>query len=88
MQLVCYDKRMKSEEFKLHGKDLTDKVKNLINEGNIRRVIIKNKTGKTIIEIPVTVGVVGAVLAPALAAVSAVALLVTDCTLVVEREEK
>jgi predicted O-methyltransferase YrrM len=79
---------MKTEEFKINGKDLTEKVKSIINEGNVRRVIIKNKSGKTIVEIPVTIGVVGAVLAPALAAVSAIAVLATDCTLVVERDDK
>lgn len=74
------------EEFKVNGEELLKKVKQLIAEGNIRRLTIKNKDGKTILEIPLTVGVVGAVLAPALAAVSAVAALVTECTIAVERE--
>lgn len=78
---------MSKEEFKLSGKDLTDKVKKLINEGNVRRIIIKNSAGKTLIELPVTVGVIGAVLAPMLAAVGAVAALVTECTIVVERTD-
>ncbi|UTX51131.1 DUF4342 domain-containing protein [Candidatus Saccharibacteria bacterium TM7i] len=74
------------EEFKVNGKDLLDKVKSLINEGNIRRIIIKNKEDKKLIELPLTIGVVGAVLAPMLAAVGAIAALVTECTIVVERE--
>lgn len=74
------------EEFKIEGEELLRKVKELINEGNIRRITIKNKEGKTIMELPLTLGVVGAVLAPALAAVGAIAALVTECTLVVERE--
>lgn len=78
--------KQRHEEFKVNGEELLKKVKQLIAEGNIRRLTIKNKDGKTILEIPLTVGVVGAVLAPVLAAVSAVAALVTECTIAVERE--
>ena len=74
------------EEFKVSGEDLLRKVKELINEGNVRRIIIKNKDGKQLVEFPLTIGVVGAVLAPVLAAVGAIAALVTECTIVVERE--
>lgn len=74
------------EEFKVNGDELLKKVKQLISEGNIRRITIQNKDGKTIVELPLTVGVVGAVLAPPLAAVGAIAALVTDCTITVERE--
>lgn len=74
------------EEFKVNGEDLLRKVKELINEGNIRRIIIKNKDGKQLIEIPLTLGVVVAALAPVLAAVGAIAALVTECTILVERE--
>lgn len=77
-----------TEEFKVDGEDLLKKVKSLIAEGNIRRIIIRNKDNKSIVELPLTVGVVGAVLAPPLAAVGAIAALVTECTIVVEREEK
>ncbi len=73
------------EEFKVNGEDLLKKVKEIINEGNVRRIIIKNKEDKTVIEFPVTVGVIGLVLAPALAAVGAVAALVTECTITVVR---
>ena len=68
---------MKREEFKVNGEELVSKVKSLINEGNIRKIIIKNKDGKTIIELPLTIGAIGAVLAPSLAAVGAVAALLT-----------
>lgn len=74
------------EEFKVNGEELLAKVKQLINEGNVRRIIIKNKDGKNLVELPLTVGVVGAVLAPVLAAVGAIAALVTECTIVVERD--
>jgi integral membrane sensor domain MASE1 len=77
-----------TEEFKVNGEDLLKKVKAIIAEGNIRRIGIKNKQGKSIIEIPLTFGVVGALLAPTLAAVGTVAALVTECTIVVERETK
>jgi hypothetical protein len=74
------------EEFKVSGEDLLRKVKELINEGNVRRIIIKSKDGKSLAEFPLTIGIVGAVLAPILAAVGAIAALVTECTIVVERE--
>jgi uncharacterized membrane protein len=73
------------EEFKVKGEDLVDKIKNLIQESNIRR-IIKNKAGKAIIEIPLTVGIVSAIIAPVLAAVGAIAALITECTITVQRE--
>lgn len=76
----------RTEEFKVNGEDLLKKVKDIINEGNVRRIIVKNKEDKTIIELPLTVGVVGVALAPMLAAVGAIAALVTECTIVVERD--
>jgi hypothetical protein len=76
------------EEFKVSGEDLLKKVKELIAEGNVRRISVKDKEGKTIVEMPLTVGVVGAVLAAPLAAVGAIAALVTECTITVEREKK
>jgi hypothetical protein len=78
----------RKEEFKVSGHDLVNKVKELIQEGNVRRIIIKDKDGKTLVELPLTVGVVGAVFAPILAAVGALAALVTECSIVVVREEK
>ena len=76
------------EEFKIKGEDLLAKIKQLIEEGNVRRVIIKDKNDKTIIEIPLTIGVVGIVLAPVLAAVGAIAALVSECKVLVERSDK
>jgi hypothetical protein len=74
------------EEFTVNGDELLGKVKKIINEGNVRRIIIKNKDGKKLVELPLTIGVVGAVLVPVLAAVGTIAALVTECTIVVERE--
>lgn len=74
------------EEFKVNGEELLAKVKQLVNEGNVRRIIIKSKDGKSLAEFPLTIGIVGAVIAPILAAVGAIAALVTECTIVVERE--
>ncbi len=77
---------MPKTEFKIDGEQLLSKVKSLIHEGNIRRIIIKNENGETLIEIPLTIGAIGAVLVPALAAVGAIAALVTHCTIVVEKK--
>lgn len=74
------------EEFKVSGDGLMAKVKELIREGNARRIIIKNESGNTVLEIPVTLGAVGVILAPALAAVGAVAALLADCTIVVVKK--
>lgn len=76
----------RTEEFKVNGEDLLKKVKEIIAEGNVRKVIVKNKDGKSLVELPLTVGVVGMALAPMLAAVGAIAALVSECTIVVERE--
>lgn len=81
-------KTTKNETFKIKGEELLKKVKELIHEGNVRRISIKDKNGKTIIDIPLTIGVVGAFIAPVLAAVGAIAALVTECTISVEREDK
>jgi len=78
--------RKKQETFKVKGENLLAKIKQLIAEGNVRRITIKDKKGKTLIILPLTLGVVGAVLAPALAAVGAIAALVTECKISVERE--
>lgn len=79
------EENVRKEEFKVSGEELLAKVKELIHEGNIRRIIIKNEKGQTLIELPLTLGVVGAVLAPPLAAVGAIAALVSDCSIVVEK---
>ncbi len=79
-------KSSKEESFRVNGDTLLAKVKELIREGNVRKITIKDKTGKVLIVFPLTVGVVGAVLAPILAAVGAIAALVTECTISVERK--
>jgi len=79
--------RIKFEEIKVAGMELVDKVKALIHEGNIHRLIIKSEEGHTMIEVPVTIAAVGAIAAPVLAAVGAIAAMVTHCTIVVERRE-
>jgi Domain of unknown function (DUF4342) len=80
-----------SEEFRIQGDELVAKVKTLIHEGNIRRIIVKNEVGHTLIEIPLTVGLVGGVLSaalfPVLAAVGAIGALVAHLTLVIEKRE-
>ncbi len=72
------------ESFKVAADQMVDAVKKLVHEGNVRRVIIKQEQ-RTIAEFPLTVGVIGAVLAPILAAVGAIAAVATDCTVEVER---
>jgi hypothetical protein len=82
------EEKVRTEEFQVSGDRLVAKIKELVHEGNIRRVVIKNEEGKTLIDIPLTLGVVGAFLAPQLAAIGAVAALVTQCTIVVEKVEE
>ena len=79
--------KISSDEFNVSIGDLVDRVKELLHEGNVTRVIVKNETGKILLEIPATVGVVGVVLAPWLAALGVIAALVTNCRIVVERRE-
>ncbi len=76
---------MRTEEFKLDGGQVLDKVKALIREGNIRRIVLKNDEGHTLMEVPLTVGLIGAALLPVLAAIGALAAVATRMTLVVER---
>jgi Flp pilus assembly pilin Flp len=75
------------EEFRITGDELQAKVKELIHEGNIRRIIIRNEAGTTLVEISLTVGLVGVALVPVWAAVGAIAALATDCSIVVERRD-
>jgi len=76
-----------TEEVKVKGEDLLKKVKELIREGNIRRIIIKNENGEPYVEIPLTLGVVGMVFAPVLAAVGAIAALASNFTIEVQKKE-
>ncbi|MBO3802348.1 MAG: DUF4342 domain-containing protein [Candidatus Brockarchaeota archaeon] len=78
-------KEARTEEFKVDGKELIEKVKELVHQGNIRRIVIKNPEGNVLMEIPLTVGVVGALLLPTIAALGVIAALVTQCTIAVER---
>jgi hypothetical protein len=76
---------VRTEEYQVSGEILVAKVKELVHEGNIRRITIKNEEGKTLIEVPLTLGVVGAVLLPVWAAIGSIAALVANCTIVVEK---
>jgi hypothetical protein len=75
------------EQFRVYGHELVKKIKELIKEGNIRRIIIKNEKNKVMMEIPVTFAVVGAFFAPVLAAIGALAALMSKCTIEVERKK-
>lgn len=75
-----------SESFSVHGDNLMKKIKELIHEGNARKITIHDKEGKEIMSFPITVGVVGVLIAPVFAAVGAVAALIGDCIITVERE--
>jgi hypothetical protein len=77
----------RTEEFRVSGEELLARIKALVHEGNIRRVIIQDRDGKVLIEFPLTLGVVGAILAPTLAAVGAVAALVSEVKVVVEKTD-
>ena len=82
------EEKVRTEEFQVRGEMLIAKIRELLHEGNIRRVIIKNEEGRTLIDIPLTLGVVGAILAPQLAAIGAIAALLTRGTIIVERVDK
>ena len=74
------------EELKVSGKDVVETVKKLVQEGNARKIIIKNEKGESVMELPLVVGAAGALIAPVLAAVGALAALVTQCTIVVVKK--
>ena len=75
------------EEFSVSSDDLVGKIKEILHEGNVTRIIVKDEKGKTLLEIPAWAGVVGAILAPWLAALGAIAALATECTIAVVRRE-
>jgi hypothetical protein len=75
------------EKFTVKGEQLLKKIKELIAEGNVRKITIHDKADKEIMSFPLSIGVVGAVLAPVLAAIGALAALIGECTISVEREE-
>ena len=74
-----------TEEFRVNGEQLVAKIKEILREGNIRRLVIKDKDGRTLIEVPLTIGVVGVILVPVWAAIGAIAALVAEATVVVEK---
>jgi hypothetical protein len=76
-----------SQEYTVSSNNLVDRVRELLHEGNVTRVIVKDEAGKTLLEIPATLGVVGAVVAPWLAALGVITALVTNCKIIVERRE-
>jgi hypothetical protein len=82
------EEKVRVEEFEVNGERVVAKIKELVHEGNIRRVLIKNEEGKTLIDIPLTVGVLGVLVAPQLAALGAIAALLTKATIVVEKIEE
>jgi len=79
---------VRTEEYQVNGEVLVAKIKELVHEGNIRRITIKNEEGKPLIEVPLTIGVVGTVLLPVWAAIGAIAALLAKCTIVVEKVEE
>jgi len=81
------EEKSRTERYRVSGDKLVGKVKELVREGNVRRITIRNDDGKALIEIPLTIGVVGAVLLPVWAALGAIAALVANCSIEVERAE-
>ncbi|MGE5264616.1 MAG: DUF4342 domain-containing protein [Acidobacteriota bacterium] len=79
--------KIRTEEFKITGDAVISKIKEIIHEGNVRRIILKDENGKTFIEIPLTIGVVGVLLVPVWAAIGAIAAVAADMTILVERED-
>lgn len=74
------------EKFKVKGQEAVDQIKKIVDEGNARRIIVKDKKDNTLVEFPVTVGVVGTVFAPMLAGIGAIVALVSECSIIVERK--
>jgi hypothetical protein len=82
------EEKIRTQEFQVNGEELLAKIRAILHEGNIRRIILKNEEGRILLEIPLIVGVVGAVLVPVWAALGAVAALASKLTIVVEKIEK
>jgi hypothetical protein len=80
-------KKTRTEEFKVNGTEIIQKLREILHQGNVRRIILKSEEGKTFMEIPLTVGLVGALIAPVWAAIGAIAALVSKLTIVVEKTE-
>ena len=75
----------RTEEFRVTGEDIMNKIKELVAEGNVRRILVRNEEGRVLAEFPLTVGVIGVALLPIWAAIGAIAALATRCTIIVER---
>jgi DnaJ-class molecular chaperone len=82
-----HQRKPSTEEFSVNSEDLVKKIKDLLHEGNVSKIIVRDEQGKLLLEVPATAGVIGVVLAPWLAAVGAIAALVARCTISVERKE-
>ncbi|MCU0506872.1 MAG: DUF4342 domain-containing protein [Anaerolineae bacterium] len=82
------EQKTRTEEFQVQGEEIIAKVKELVRQGNIRRISITSDEGKPIVDIPLTLGVVGALLLPQFAALGAIAALVARCTITIEKEEE
>jgi hypothetical protein len=82
------DQTARAQEFSVTGEQVVDFVKKALHEGNIRRIVLKDESGKTLLEIPVTIGVVGVILLPVWAAIGAAAALVAKMTIVIERTDQ
>jgi hypothetical protein len=82
------DEKVRFEEFKVDGDKLISEIKRILHQGNVRRIIVKNDRGDTLIEVPLTIGVVGAILLPVWAALGAIAALAANFTIVVERVDE
>ena len=80
------DDKTQTSEYRVRGDNLVAKIKEILHEGNVRRIIIKNDEGKTLVEIPLTIGVVGAMFAPVWAGLGAIAALAADLRIVVEKK--
>jgi len=78
---------MSQEKFKVSGEDVIKKIKEIIKEGNATRIIVKDEKDKTIAEFPLTMGAIGVIVAPVLAAIGAIAALATNCTIIVEKKD-
>jgi len=79
--------KKQQEEFKVEGKKVVSKIKALIKEGNVRKITVKDNKGKIILSLPVTAGVIGAILLPPLIVIGGIAALLTECTITVQREK-
>ena len=87
IKILVFMATITKETFKVHGEKVLNKVKELVKEGNVRKISIHEKDGRELMSFPLSLGVVGAVFAPVLAAVGALAALIGECSITVEREE-